>query len=118
MLKGHFKSAEASIDYKDAAVLFPVDELDARVLQNRDAQLALYDADGADVIIVAPTSLATSYFLTQHALTAIPIESLSSEAKTHLADALAAPLDSFDFIQIGKWTTDNPNHSLSEFSTV
>ncbi|SFH66977.1 hypothetical protein SAMN04488066_11642 [Halorubrum aquaticum] len=64
MLKGHFESAGASIEYGDAGFLFPVDELDATVIQYRDAQLALDDVDGSNVIVVAPTSLATSYFLT------------------------------------------------------
>lgn len=118
MSKEHFESAGASIDYGDAAGLFPVDDLDATVLQHRDAQLALDDVDGADVIVVAPTSLATSYLLTQHALTAIPIESLPPVVRAQLGEGVAAPLDTFDLIQIGKWTTDSPNHSLAEFTNA
>lgn len=116
MPKEHFESAGASIDYGDAVCLFPVNELDATVLQYRDAQLALDDVDGSDVIVVAPTSLATSYFLTQHALTAIRIKSLSTTVQTHIDTALAAPLDTFEFIQIGKWNSNSPNHSLAEFT--
>ncbi|MFC7199020.1 hypothetical protein [Halospeciosus flavus] len=115
MLKGHFESAGATIEYGAASCLFPVDELDATVLQYRDAQLALDGVDGASVIVVAPTSLATSYSLTQHALTAIRVDSLASAIRTQLADELAAPLDTFDVIQIGKWNSDSPNHSLTEF---
>jgi len=118
MPKGHFRSAGASIDYGDTAGLFPVDDLDATVLQHRDAQLALDDVDGADVIVIAPTSLATSYFLSQHALTAIPIESLPPAVQKQLGEEVAAPLDTFDLIQIGKWNTDSPNHSLAEFTTA
>jgi hypothetical protein len=118
MLKGHFSSAGASIDYGDAAELFPVDELDATMLQNRDAQLALNDTEGKNVVIVAPTSLATSYFLTQHVLTAIPVNSLSPAVQTALDKALEEPLDAFELIQIGKWNIDSPNHSLAEFGTA
>lgn len=116
MLKGHFHSAGASIDYADARILFPVEALDAEVLQYRDAQIALDGADGADVIIVAPTSLATSYRLTQHPLTAIAVDSLHREMKEQLDEVLEAPLDSFDLIQIGKWHVDSPNHSLAEYT--
>ena len=116
MLKGHFESAEASIEYGAAGCLFPVDELDATVLQHRDAQLALDDVDGSNVIVVAPTNLATSYFLTQHALTAIPVDSLSTAVRTQIAAALDARLDTFELIQIGKWNSDSTNHSLVEFT--
>ena len=118
MLKGHFESARASIEYGDAGCLFPVEELDTTVLQYRDAQLALDGVDGSNVIVVAPTSLATSYVLTQHALTAIPVESLSTEVQTRIADELDGSLDAFEFIQIGKWTRDSPNRSLTEFATA
>jgi len=118
MLNGHFESAGASIEYGAAGCLFPVDDLNATVYQYRDAQLALDDVDGSNVIVVAPTSLATSYFLTQHAPTAISIESLSPAAQTEIGAALEAPLDTFDLIQIGKWNRDRPNHSLAEFTNA
>ena len=118
MLKGHFESAGMSIEYGAAGCLFPVDNLDATVLQYRDAQIALDDIDGSDVIVIAPTSLATSYFLTQHALTAIPVDSLSTAVQTHLANELDDSLDTFELIQIGKWNRDSPNHSLTEFTNV
>lgn len=116
MLRDHFESAGASIEYGAAGCLFPVDELDATVLQYRDAQLALDDVDGSDVIVVAPTSLATSYVLTRHALTAIPLDSLSTAVRTQIAAALDARLDPFELIQIGKWNSDSANHSLAEFT--
>jgi hypothetical protein len=115
MLKGHFRSAGASIDYGDAAELFPVDDLDASVLQHRDAELALDAVDGEDVILIAPTSLATSYVLTQHALTAIAVERLPSAVQEQLDEKVLAALDSFELIQIGKWRTNSANHSLAEF---
>jgi hypothetical protein len=116
MHKGHFTSAGASIDHGDASVLFPVEELDATVFQRRDAELALDDVDSEEVIVIAPTSLASSYFLTQHALTAIPVDELVPTVRSNLADALDTPIEMFELIQIGKWITDSPNHSLAEFT--
>jgi hypothetical protein len=118
MPKGHFQSAGASIDYGDASCLFPVDELTTRVLQHRDAQLALDEVDGSDVIVVAPTSLATSYLLTQHALTAIPVDGLPDSVRTQIADAIGASIETFELIQIGKWNSARQDHSLAEFADV
>ncbi|MFC3959504.1 hypothetical protein [Halovivax cerinus] len=116
MFKGHFESAGASIEYGAAGCLFPVEELDATVLQDRDAQLALDDVDGSNAIVVAPTNLATSYFLTQHTLTAIRVDSLSTGVRTQIAAALDARPDRFELVQIGKWNRDSANHSLAEFT--
>lgn len=103
MLKGHFESAGATLEYGDARELFPVDSLDATVYQSRDAEITLDSVAGADVIIVAPTSLATSYFLTQHVLTVIAVDSLSPAVQSELDDALDAPIQTFELIQIGRW---------------
>ncbi|ELZ42948.1 hypothetical protein C463_10100 [Halorubrum californiense DSM 19288] len=116
MLKGHFSSAGASVEYGDAKRLFPVGELDATVRRYRDAQLALDGVDGASVIVVAPTSLATSYRLTQHALTVVRVDSLSGAVRREIDTAIDAPIDAFELIQIGKWNSDSRNHSLSEFA--
>lgn len=118
MPNGHFSSAGASLEYGDARVLFPVDDLDATVYQHRDAEVALANVDGEDVIIVVPTSLATSYLLTQHVLTAIPVDSLCPAVKSELDDTLDDPIQAFELIQIGKWNTDSQNHSLTEFTDV
>jgi hypothetical protein len=116
MHKGHFTSGAATIDHGDANILFPVEELNGTVLQRRDAELALADSDGEDVVVIAPTSMASSYYLTQHALTAIPVNDLSPTVKTRLADSLDAPIESYDLIQVGKLTNDSPNHSLTEYA--
>jgi hypothetical protein len=116
MLKGHFGSSGASIEYGDAECLFPVDKLAGTVLQHRDAQLALDAVDGANVIVITPTSLATSYALTQHPLTAVPIARLSTAFQTQIDNELDDPLDTFELIQIGKWTHDSSNYSLAEFT--
>lgn len=116
MPKGHFTSAGARIKHGDASVLFPVRELDATVLQRRDAELALADVESADVITITPTSFASGYFLTNHPLTAIPIDELAPAVQSRLADALEAPIETFELIQIGKWTSDSPDHSLAEYT--
>ena len=85
------------------------------MLQYRDAQVALDDVDVSDVIVV-PTSLATRYFLTQHALTAITVDFLSPAVQTNLTNKLDDPLDMFELIQIGKWNSTSANHSLAEFT--
>jgi hypothetical protein len=118
MSKGHFGSSGASISHGDASELFPVRELDSTIHQHRDAEITLATVDSADAIVIAPTSLASSYFLTQHPLTAISVETLSPAVRSHLDDALDAPIEDFEVIQIGKWTADSPNRSLSEFTNA
>lgn len=116
MYNGHFTSADASIDHGDAGVLFPVDELDATVSQYRDAELVLADVDGEDVIVVSPTGVASGYFLTQHPLTAISVESLPTTIRAQLNNALDTSIGTFEVIQVGKWNRSRANHSLTEFS--
>jgi len=117
MSKGHFNSAGASISHGDASVLFPVTDLDGTVHQHRDAELALESVDGSDVIVVTPTSLASSYFLTQHTLTAIPVETLIPAVQSQLDGTLDVPIERFELIQIGKWTAESRDHSLAEFTS-
>ncbi|MWV40838.1 hypothetical protein [Natrialba sp. INN-245] len=117
MPKGHFRSAEAHIEYGDASILFPVNDLDATVHQRREAERVLADVDGSDVIVVTPTSLATSYFLTQHTLTAISVDSLANPIREQVDDGLNTSIETFDLIQIGKWISDSANHSLAEYTT-
>lgn len=118
MPKGHFYSAGASLDYGDATALFPVEDLDATVYRGRDAELALGDADGSSVVVVAPTSMATSYHLTQHPLAAIDVESLPADARAAVDAGIDAPIEAFDLLQVGKWTKECQNRSLAEFSGV
>lgn len=53
-------------------------------------------------LVIAPTSMASSYFLTQHGLTAIPIDELPLGVRSQLADELDEPIETFDLIQLGK----------------
>ena len=116
MSKGHFHTAGASIEYGTASCPFPVDELDATVLQHRDAHLALDAVDGDAVITVSPTSLATGYALGGHPVTAIRVDSLPAEIRATLDDAVEAEIETSELIQIGKWNHSSPNHSLAEFT--
>jgi len=118
MHNGHLESAGATIEYGAANTLFPVEELDATVYQHRDAELALDGTAGAEVVAIAPTSLATSYALSQRPLTAIAVDSLPLAVERELDAVLDAPIDSFELIQVGKWNTESPNHSLAEFADV
>jgi len=116
MHKGHFETAGEHVEYGDASYLFPVEQLDATVRQYRDAQREIQNVCGEDVVAVAPTSLASSYALTQRPLTAIVVDTLSIDTFHRLDSVTDARLDSFAVIQIGKWTSESENHSLSEFT--
>ena len=111
----HSESAATSIAHGDATRLFPVEKLNAEVLQFRDAKRTLDTVDNKNVVVVAPTGLGSSYFLTQHPLTTIAIETLAPTIQNKLADALETPITQFEVIQIGRWTTNSPNHSLREY---
>jgi hypothetical protein len=116
MSNRHSSPVGAKLKYGDADCLFPVDELYAADLRHRDAHLALENVKEPNVIVVVPTSLATSYFLTQHPLTVIPVDDLSPRIQTQISASLESPLDTFELIQIGRWNNDSPNHSLAEFT--
>jgi len=118
MLEGHFYSPGASLDYGAATPLFPVEDLDATVYRGRDAELALGDADGSSVVVVTPTSMATSYHLTQHPLAAIGVESLPADARAAVGAGIDAPIGAFDLLQVGKWTRERSNRSLAEFGVA
>jgi len=115
MPQGHSRSADGSITYGEAEVLFPVEELDASVSQYRDAELALDGVTDDDVISVSPTSLATGYALGRHPLTAISVESLPAAVASQIEDSLETSINAFEFIQVGTLHADSPNHSLAEF---
>lgn len=116
MSKGHFESAGGHIEYGSASVLFPVAEAEVNVFQYRDAELALAEVDSDDAIVITPTSVATSYALTQHPLTVISVDSLPSTVRAELNGGLDEPIETFELIQVGKWNTDSPNRSLMEFT--
>jgi len=112
---GHFHTAGEYIDHDKAKPLFPVDGL-AGAVQHRDAQLRLQSVDPEAVLAVRPTGLASSYFLTQHPLTAIDIDALPSSTRHQIAQPCPASVGQFEVIQIGRGVSAPENHSLREWT--
>lgn len=111
----HFLDADRYIDYGDASLLLPVDELAATVHTHRDAERALENAPPESVLAVRPTGLASSYALTQRPLTAIDVASLDDELREQIEGAVDADLAHVEYIQVGRATTRARNRSLAEF---
>jgi hypothetical protein len=112
---GHFYAAGGYIDHEEAEPLFPVEGL-AGAVQHRDAQLRLQSVDPEAVLAVRPTGLASSYFLTQHPLTAIDIDALPSSTRRQMAQPCPGRVDQFEVIQIGRGVSTPENHSLREWT--
>lgn len=100
--------------HDDAAHLFPVDELDADLHRGRDAALRLDEAGEDGVIGVAPTGMASGYFLGQHDLVAIEVDSLPEPARAQLEAAGVATSD-YEVIRVGR-RREFQNRSLAEFA--
>jgi hypothetical protein len=108
-------TVETTIPYGDASTLLPVEELDAGVVQNRDAELRLAALDPDEVLTVAPESMASGYALGSHPLTLVEVASLSGTRARALADASGVALERFSHVRIGRAVRSGANHSLSEF---
>jgi hypothetical protein len=115
MSEGHFFSAGGYIEHGDASVLFPLDELRASVHQHSAAASHLQSVDSEDVLAIAPTSLASSYFLFAHPLTTIDIDTLSREIRTRISEQADIKLAEFDVIQIGRGAPEATNERLPEW---
>jgi hypothetical protein len=115
MSVGHFQDAAGYVDHGDASNLFPVESLSGEVHQHRDAELKLQSIGGERVVVVCPTGLASSYFLTQHPLTAIEIGSLPEPVCSSIAADADIDLSQFEVLQIGRNPSNIQNRSLSEF---
>jgi hypothetical protein len=102
MSGGHFTSAGGYIEHGDASVLFPLDELRASVHQHRAATIHLQSVDSENVLAIAPTSLASSYFLFAQPLTTIEIDTLPQEIRSRISTQADVEVDEFDVIQIGR----------------
>jgi hypothetical protein len=111
---GHFYDAGGYVDHGVASDIFPVGSLSG-VHQYRNAELKLQEVKREKVVAVSPTSLASSYFLIQHPLTAIEIESLSESVRSSIAEDGDIDLSQFEMLQIGRQSTKSQNRSLSEF---
>lgn len=118
MSDSHFQNAGSFIGHRDASDLFPVGELTGKVYQHRDAQLRLTELDSEDIVVISPTSLASGYYLTQHPLTAIEIESLPQEVRSSISDQGNVYLNQFELIQVGRGPSQIENRSISEFTNL
>jgi hypothetical protein len=98
--------------------LFPVAELDAPIVQNRDAQLRLKELDEEAIIAIAPDGMATGYYLGAHELTLIPISELSPPLKQALSQAVDGSIEKYSHVQLGKHIESGANRTLSEFNSA
>ena len=115
MSVGHFYDAGGYVDHGDVSDLFPVTALSAEVHQYRNAELKLQEVKSKKVVAVSPTSLASSYFLTQHPLTAIEVESLPESVRASITEDEDIDLPQFEILQIGRQRRESQNRSISEF---
>lgn len=115
MSAGHFYDAGGYVEHGDASTLFPVEALSGEVYQRRDAEIRLQSVEGQKVLVVSPTGLASSYFLTQHPLTAIELGSLPDEVRTSVWANADLDISRFELLQIGRRPSNSQNRSLSEF---
>jgi hypothetical protein len=115
MSAGHYFDAGGYISVGAAAPLRPVSALEARVYTHRDAERVLDAVTADEVLVVAPTSLASSYALTQRPLTAIEVTSLRAAVRERLQAGTDTDLNQFEYIQLGRQPTPAQNRSLSEF---
>jgi len=104
-----------TIQHDGAASLFPLRQLEGTVHRYRDAHLKRESADNSRIVIVGPTSLASSYFLAQHPLSLIELSTLSPKQRDKLSAATELDLAEFEFIQVGRGHAQSQNHSLSEY---
>ena len=98
--------------------LFPVAELDAPLVRNRDALLRLEELDEEAIIVVVPESMATGYHLGDHELTLIAIADLPAALTRAVSAAVDGPIEAYTHIQLGKQIESGPNRSLSEFEAA
>jgi hypothetical protein len=89
--------------------------LRASVHQHSAAASHLQSIDSEDVIAIAPTSLASSYFLFAHPLTTIDIDTLSRAIRSRISAQADVELAEFDVIQIGRGAPDIENERLPEW---
>lgn len=104
-----------AIPHGEALPLFPVDELGASVVQDRDALRQLERLDDEAVLVVGPDGMASGYKLAQHPLTLVELAELSSSRRAALADSTGVSLEEFTHVRIGRTVRSGANRSLSEF---
>ncbi|XGI84701.1 hypothetical protein ACEU6E_10740 (plasmid) [Halorutilales archaeon Cl-col2-1] len=115
MSVGHFYDAGGYVDHGDISDRIPVKALSAELHQYRNAELKLQEVKSEEVVAVSPTSLASSYFLTQHPLTAIEVESLPESVRASITEDEDIDLSQFEILQIGRQRRESQNRIISEF---
>lgn len=111
MSDNHSSWGKHTTPHGDASPLFPVEELDGDVHHRRDARLRLDEVDEDDIIGVAPTSMASGYFLGQHDLAAVEIATLPEAIR----ERLEFDTDEYELVRVGR-RREFQNRSLSEFA--
>ncbi|WP_049926265.1 hypothetical protein [Natronomonas moolapensis] len=107
-----------TVQFGVVSELFPVAELDAPLVQSRDAQLRREALDEEAIIAVAPESMATGYHLGSHELTLIAIDDLPKALTRAVSAAVDGPIEAYSHIQLGKRIESGSNRSLSEFEAA
>lgn len=106
-----------TVQFGVVSELFPVAELDAPLVQNRDALLRLEELDEGAIIVVVPESMATGYHLGDHELTLIAIEDLPAALTRAVSAAVDGSTEAYTHVRLGKQIESGPNRSLSEFGS-
>lgn len=107
-----------TVQFGVVSELFPVAELDAPLVRNRDALLRLEELDEEAIIVVVPESMATGYHLGDHELTLIAIEDLPAALTRAVSAAVDGPIEAYTHVQLGKQIESGPNCSLPEFGSA
>ena len=107
-----------TVQFGVVSELFPVAELDAPLVRNRDALLRLEELDEEAIIVVVPESMATGYHLGDHELTLIAIADLPTALTRAVSAAIDGPIEAYTHVQLGKQIESGPNRSLSEFGSA
>lgn len=107
-----------TVQFGVVSELFPVAELDAPLVRNRDALLRLEELDEGAIIVVVPESMATGYHLGDHELTLIAIADLPAALTRAVSAAVDGSIEAYTHVQLGKQIESGPNRSLSEFEAA
>lgn len=111
----NFCEGGETIQHDAAAPLFPLNQLEGTIYRYRDAELKRERANVSQIVTVGPTGFASSYFLAQHPLSLVELNTLSPTQRDELSAGTELDLDEFEFIQVGRNRTRPQNHSLSEY---
>jgi len=86
-----------------------------RSRKDRDAEITLAAVAPDAVVAVAPTGLASSYFLTHQPLSVIEIDHLSLDFVPAVTEQTDIEIEAYHVIQISRRSPRSENHSLTEY---